>query len=171
MIEFIINTEQAARLLGISSQRLRELTRAGKVPKHGHGRYDAWKLVPAYTESLREVAAGRASNSADGEKLDLVQERALLAKAQREKLEREAAQADRELIAAAEVKSAWFKRCRTARDRLMSLPGSLAPVLAHSDPGRAYELLEEEMRRTLEALAAEPTTGEKEPAHHEEKTK
>jgi phage terminase Nu1 subunit (DNA packaging protein) len=159
-----LNTERAATLLGISAQRLRELTRSGRVPKCGHGRYDPFELVPAYVASLREAAAGRSSmDSAGG--LDLVQERAALAKAQRERLEREAALAARELVPAAEVRATWFKLARAARDNLQSIPDRLAPVLAsENDSAEVHRLMREEIERTLYRVAGpEPTTGGKPP--------
>lgn len=151
-----LNTEQAAALLGLSPQRLRELTRAGKVPKAGHGRYDPFQLVPAYVASLREAAAGRAS---EREGLDLVQERAALAKAQREKLEREAAEAARELIRATEVRATWFRLARGARDALLHMPDRIAPILAsETDAAEVHALLLAEVERVCHRIAQEPTT-------------
>lgn len=154
-----LNTEQMAELLDMSPQRLRELTRRGDVPKAGHGRYDPAQAVPAYCRTIRAAAAGRGGGEGQPGALDLVQERAALAKAQREKLEREAAQAACELVPAEEVKKAWFRVTRVARDRLLALPAQLAPLLARSDSRRAHDLLTAEMRRTLEHIAQEPTTG------------
>lgn len=152
----LLNTEQMAALLDLSPQRLRELTRRGAVPRAGHGRYLVAEVVPAYCRHLREAAAGRASSGAGT--LDLVQERAALARAQREKLEREARQASRELVDVAEVKAAWFRLTRVARDKLLGVPTRIAPLLG-PDAGRAFDVMTAELRQTLEELASEPTTG------------
>lgn len=106
--------------------------------------------------SLREAAAGRAS---EREGLDLVQERAALAKAQREKLQREAAEAARELIRATEVRAAWFRLTRGARDALLHMPDRIAPILAsETDAAEVHALLLAEVERTCHRLAQEPTT-------------
>ena len=68
-------------MVGISQQAVSELVRAGVLPVGGT--YGQWLI--AYCERLREQAAGRMS--ADGSGLDLVQERAALARAQREGIE------------------------------------------------------------------------------------
>lgn len=70
-----------ASLVGISQQRVSELVADGTLPLGGTA--TGWLL--AYCERLREQAAGRLGSEAGG--LDLAQERAALAKAQREGIE------------------------------------------------------------------------------------
>lgn len=72
-------TQETFGLLeGLSQQRVSQLVADGVLPVDGT--FGAWML--AYAERLREQAAGRMS--ADGGGLDLVQERAALARSQRE---------------------------------------------------------------------------------------
>ncbi|MDR2187097.1 MAG: hypothetical protein LBE62_03470 [Azonexus sp.] len=74
-------TQQAfGNLVGVSQSRVSVLIKRGTLPSGATGA--EWLL--AYCEHLREVAARQASE--DGG-LDLVQERALLARAQREGIE------------------------------------------------------------------------------------
>lgn len=65
-------------LIGVSEAKVSQLASEGVIVRGASGH--AWLL--AYCERQREVAAGRAS--ADGGGLDLVQERAALARSQRE---------------------------------------------------------------------------------------
>ena len=80
MIELEARPTQAefAIVIGVSQQNVSALMADGKLPTGG-----TWaELLSAYCNRLREVAAGRMSGELGG--LDLVQERAGLAKAQRE---------------------------------------------------------------------------------------
>ena len=80
MIELQTRPKQAdfASVIGVSQQNVSALMADGKLPTGG-----TWaELLIAYCHRLREVAAGRMSGELGG--LDLVQERAGLAKAQRE---------------------------------------------------------------------------------------
>lgn len=80
-----MDTEQRATqdkfgvLVGISRQAVSSLLARGHLPQDGT--FGDWLL--AYCERLRNAAAGRGT-SGDGESLDLVQERAALARSQRE---------------------------------------------------------------------------------------
>ena len=80
MIELEARPTQAefATVIGVSQQNVSALMADGKLPTGG-----TWaELLTTYCNRLREVAAGRMSGELGG--LDLVQERAGLAKAQRE---------------------------------------------------------------------------------------
>ena len=80
MIELQTRPKQAdfASVIGVSQQNVSALMAEGKLPTGG-----TWaELLIAYCHRLREVAAGRMSGELGG--LDLVQERAALAREQRE---------------------------------------------------------------------------------------
>lgn len=72
-----VTQAEFAVLIGVSEAKVSQLVAEGVIER-GHAAH-AWLL--AYCERLREVAAGRASGDAGG--LDLVQERAALAREQR----------------------------------------------------------------------------------------
>ena len=78
--------------LGLSVARISQLKSAGILPDAPRGKHDLDACRCAYLKHLREVAAGRGSR--DGGGLDLVEERARLARAQAEKVERENAVAE-----------------------------------------------------------------------------
>ena len=73
-----ITQAEFAVLIGVSEAKVSQLVAEGVIER-GHPAH-TWLL--GYCERLREVAAGRASGEAGG--LDLVQERAALARSQRE---------------------------------------------------------------------------------------
>ncbi|CAA2108223.1 hypothetical protein [Variovorax paradoxus] len=73
-----VTQAEFAALIGVSEAKASQLASEGVILRGASGH--AWLL--AYCERLREVAAGRAS--VDGGGLDLVQERAALARSQRE---------------------------------------------------------------------------------------
>jgi len=120
-----------ASLVGLSTERARQLRRAGTLTGE-----TVAELVQSYTANLRAQAAGRAGQ------LNLSDERAALARAQREKLEREAALAKRELLRATEVELAVAALARVIVDALESWPGRLAgPLLGCKDEREAGHLL------------------------------
>jgi phage terminase Nu1 subunit (DNA packaging protein) len=114
-------TELAA-MLGISTRRLRELAAEGVIPRLANGRYPS-DAPAAYCKQLRDIAAGRAS--ADEDSPDLVKERALLARTQRQALEQKMAIDAEELVDARTVVLRFAEMVTRARTRLLGL-GSAA---------------------------------------------
>ena len=105
--------------LGLTDRSVRDLAADGTIPRSRRGRYPLKAGVRAYCAHAREVAAGRASQNGE---LDIVAERARLAKEQADKLEMENAAARGELLPRADVVSALqavFARCRARRSRRM----------------------------------------------------
>lgn len=111
-------TEFAVRV-GITRERAGQLRRAGHLTGET---FD--ELLLAYCSHLREQAAGR---QATGD-IDLPTERALLAQAQRLKLEREAQVARRELVAADDVITAWTRLVGACRSRLLAIPSRMGSL-------------------------------------------
>ena len=59
-----------------------------------------------------------------------------------------------QLAKVSEVKLEAFRRARTARDQILSVPDRVGPILAaENDPDVVRDLLEEELRKALEVLA------------------
>ena len=148
----LLNTEQMAVLLDLSPQRLRELTRRGVTPKAGHGRYDPAATVPAYCRHIREQAAGRA---AAGEGLDLVEERAKLARVQRLEGELRIAEKRRALVPAAEAEEQGRRLAGIIVSALGNLPDRLADELAGmTDPHRMANRIREETDALIQDIRA-----------------
>lgn len=130
---------QLGALLGVSARRIRELAEAGTIPRKG-GRYPVAAAVAAYCENLREVAAGRRGESGDA--LDLTQERALLARSQREHVELKLARERGELVNAAEVERHYVGLVTAARNRLRGVPSKAKGKCTHFSV-RDIEVLED----------------------------
>ena len=136
--------------LGLTDRSVRDLAADGTIPRSRRGRYPLKACVRAYCAHAREIAAGRASQ--DGE-LDIVAERARLAKEQADKLEMENATSRGELLPRAEVVSALqavFARCRA---RLLSLPTKLAPlIVGEPSPAVVQDRITQGVHEALDEL-------------------
>lgn len=99
---------------------------------------DLPELAAAIAEGLPPIAESRA--------------RRMHWMAERERIELQ--QLKGELVSAAEVREAAFKRGREARDALMALPSRLAaPLAVMTDPREVHQLLSEAIRVELTRLA------------------
>lgn len=78
LLDQVISQADFAEMVGISEARVSQLMADGVMPRGGNAH--EWLL--AYCDRLRDQAAGRAGAESGG--LDLVQERAALARSQRE---------------------------------------------------------------------------------------
>jgi phage terminase Nu1 subunit (DNA packaging protein) len=138
------------RLHDLTGQSFRTVTRrlqaAGIEPIAREGRSDLYDSTVALPALLRDPDA------AEGP--DLSRERALLARAQREKLEREAQIAAGQLLDAAVVVQGWQRLCYAVRQHLLALPQALAPqVAAEDDAVACHKLLDDAVYDALSALA------------------
>lgn len=128
-----ISTEDLAALLGVSAVTVTKLHRRKIIPRGSkRGKWDPAACVPAYCEHLREAAAGRRAESG----LDLVQERARLARLQADKVSMEIARLDGTLVEAEQVRQRVVGMIAAAKNRLLALPTSLKsriPTLTVSD--------------------------------------
>ena len=166
-----VTTAELARWLHCTDRAVRMYADKGIISPVGRGKWSLRASVAAVVEHLRAVASQHRSAAAggDGEEpgdLDLTGQRAMLAKRQRERIELELGEKRGELVLVSEVKNAWWKRARAARDKLLSIPDRIIPQIApggHGEQSRAYEVLSREIRQVLEELADEPSTGAPEP--------
>ena len=83
----------------------------------------------AYVRHLRERAAGRASDAAADDGLDLVAERARLAKSQADAQEMRNDVMRGQVVLTADVAASIGQCCATVRDRLLALPSEAAPAI------------------------------------------
>ena len=121
---------EIAEHLDLSQQAVSQLIAAGVLPNATRrGGLDKDVCRIAYVRHLREVAAGRASEAAAAEGLDLVEQRARLAAAQADGQEMKNRTMRAELIprpAMVSVMQASFTNCRA---RLLAIPTKAAPSL------------------------------------------
>jgi len=145
--------DEVANHLGISPTRVSQLKSAGILPEARRRANNLTACRAAYLEHLREVAAGRGSK--DGGGLDLVTERARLARAQAEKCERENAVAEGEFLPRCEVHTAMTATFMRVRSKLLAMPSKLAPYLVGIEtPDTAQAIVKTEIYLALDELAA-----------------
>lgn len=153
-------------LLGISAVRVRELSRRGVFKSSGHGKWDPAQVVPAYCESLRKTAAGRASS--DGEGLELTAERAKLARAQRIRTELQIAAERGALVSAQDVARDAAQLGTVVIAGLYNLPSRVSDSVAGMRSGfeidrtitREIDLLVNDIRASLASKFKVTTTTE-----------
>ena len=121
----LIDTEAKAtqaligQLVGVSQQAISAMVNAGKLPADA----TIGEMLIAYCDRIREQAAGRKGENGE---LDLVQERAALAKAQRENQELKNAVARGEYAPIGLLADVLGKASSAVVDRFDQLPGRLA---------------------------------------------
>lgn len=145
-----ISETDLADLLGLTSSRIRTLTRDGVLKRTGKATFDRREAVRAYCHALREALTkkGHASKGGDA----MAAEKLRLAAALAEKAERANAAARGELIPAAQVAREWSEVLRGVRAGLLSLPSRVGSRLGHLTPHDLSEI-DLEIRSTLNDLA------------------
>lgn len=127
--QMIVTGDELGAWLGVARRTITDYAVEGKVIKAGRG-FDLRASVTAYCAHIREIAAGR-SNGEDG--LDLVAERARLAKEQADAQEMKNALMRGELLKRGDVDAAVAAAFARVRARLISVPAKLAPVVMTMD--------------------------------------
>lgn len=128
-MDAMISAQDLANLIGLSTRRIRELAEKGVIPRGDSGRYPHPGAIQAYCTGLREQAAGRSGDENGGQ--ELVRERALLAREQREAQAIKNATSRRELISAAEAERRWADEMARLRSRLLAVPTDASQSLPH----------------------------------------
>lgn len=123
-----ITKSDLALVVGVSTQAIEALEKKNVIRRIGRGMYAYPQAVQQICAHYREIAAGRASESDD---VDLVTERALLAREQRRGQEIKNAALTGELIEVSVVERAWAAILSAIRSRMLALPSELAQILAH----------------------------------------
>lgn len=145
-----ISETDLADLLGLTSSRIRTLTRDGTLKRVAPATYDRREAVRSYCHALREALTkkGHASKGGDA----MAAEKLRLAAALAEKAERANAAARGELIPAAQVAREWSEVLRGVRAGLLSLPSRVGSRLGHLTPHDLSEI-DLEIRSTLNDLS------------------
>ncbi|MCC2095388.1 MAG: hypothetical protein KDJ29_00765 [Hyphomicrobiales bacterium] len=144
----MIRTDALATLLGVSSSKVRDLTRRGvlqQVPGSRAGTYNLIETVNAYTAHLREGAAGRNI----GDEILRLKTAKLRADALKATLQAQSLQGS--VIPRTEIAGRWISTARIIRSTLLSIPARAAARLNLSASAR--EELEAEIHAALEDLA------------------
>ena len=142
-----LSRAELAAVLGISVRAI------GGIENKGIARRDmpAGEWLRTYVEHLREVAAGRLPGDDD---VDLVHERALLARRQRERIELEMRERSGELVRCSDVISTWSGHINTAKQALLGLPAKAAGLIAPANRrAEAEATLRKLVKETLTELS------------------
>ena len=143
----LIHESELADILGLTSNRVRILTRDGILSRAAPARYDLRATVRAYVEHLRAGARGRAPGDAE-----LKSEKARQTREAADKLAIQNAASRRELLPARDVETAWASTLRNVRAGMLALPSRVAQRLGHLTAHDLSEI-DHEVRAVLSEAA------------------
>ncbi|SIQ46647.1 MULTISPECIES: hypothetical protein [Acidiphilium] len=140
---------EVAAHLGIGQSAVAKLVDMGIFPRTARRGLDLDQCRVAYLGRLREEAAGRAAQG-DGEELDLVTERARLAKEQADRIAMENDLTRRNVVLIEDVVKIVSPLLSNLRTRLLAIPAECAVALAGVKSPAAAEAIV--MRIVIDAL-------------------
>jgi phage terminase Nu1 subunit (DNA packaging protein) len=141
----LLSTSELADEAWVTAQYIGKLERAGVIKKVAYGKYAE--------SAVGEIAAFRAGDPLPGEDspANLTQERILLVRAQREKVELDLAERRGELKSRAESIADMVSMATAVRNRLLAVPDRVASRLGL--PRHDIEVISEEIRAALTELS------------------
>lgn len=158
--------KEVASHLDVSDRTIRDLQSRGVLPQAARGALDLDACRIAYIQHLRERAAGRQGEAEPGN-LDLVHERARLAKEQADRIASRNAIDRGELVAISAVTQAVVSAIELSKARLMRVPA----IVAKADSGLKERIataiedaLEDLSAVRVEAVASEGDDGGEDPS-------
>lgn len=140
---------EIAEHLDLTPRSVRTLISRGVFNKSGRGQLDIDACRIAYVRYLRERAAGRASDGAEAEGLDIMVERARLAKEQADHYAMKNAAMRGELVAVDDVTNAIVAVIGMAQGKLRTVPARIA-----KGDGDVLKRAQREIEDALEDLSA-----------------
>jgi len=142
-----------ARVLVMSERRFYELLKRGVLPRSPvRGKYDLFACIRAYIEHMREQAAGRSSKDGD---LDIVAERARLAREQADAMALKNAVTRGELVPAADIERAKVAIHSIVVPKILAVPRACARKVAREHEARACEaIIRAELHQALREISA-----------------
>jgi len=117
------NIEAIAKLLKLSERRVQQLAKDNIIPKAERGKYDLVSSVHGYVDFLKAKAGG------DFTAEEVLKNKNKLLKAKAEIAEIEKQKATGELIPKEEVKRTWLELVHKIKQKLLSIPNKVAPVV------------------------------------------
>ncbi len=117
------NIQAIAKLLKLSERRIQQLAKDNIIPKAERGKYDLVSSVHGYIDFLKAKAGG------DFTAEEVLKNKNKLLKAKAEIAEIEKMKATGELIPKEEVKSTWLQLVNKVKQKLLSIPNKVAPVV------------------------------------------
>lgn len=144
----ILGSADTARVLGITSRRLQQLTKDGIVVKENYGKYEMTKVVPAYLQFRTSQL-----ESENEEELNFKKEKTLLTRAQRKKAETELAVMKGDLHKAEDVERVMNTMLSAFRNRCLTIPSRASPVLVNKNLNEIKLALRAEINEALQELS------------------
>ena len=117
------NIEAISKLLKLSERRIQQLAKDNIIPKAERGKYDLVSSVHGYVDFLKAKAGG------DFTAEEVLKNKNKLLKAKAEIAEIEKMKATGELISKEEVKRTWLELVHKIKQKLLSIPNKVAPVV------------------------------------------
>ena len=117
------NITAIAKLLKLTERRVQQLAKDDIIPKAERGKYDLISSVHGYIDFLKAKAGG------DFTAEDVIKNKNKLMKAKAEIAEIEKMKATGELIPKEEVKRTWLELVLKVKQKLLSIPNKVAPVV------------------------------------------
>lgn len=146
--EVKVNATQLASIFDVTERRVQQLAKERIIPKGERGEYPLLRCFRAYLKYWRERSDG-------GGKINTLEEKALLLKAQRQREEMKLAEEQSELIPAHEIEALWAGAVAAAKSTLMGWSTKLPEQIAELGDDRAAltALLKDEVNAVLNLLA------------------
>jgi len=117
------NITAISKLLKLTERRVQQLAKDDIIPKGERGKYDLIGSVHGYIDFLKAKAGG------DFTAEDVIKNKNKLMKAKAEIAEIERMKATGELIPKQEVKSTWLELINKVKQKLLSIPNKVAPIV------------------------------------------
>jgi len=117
------NIVAISKLLKLTERRVQQLAKDGIIPKAERGKYDLVSSVHGYVDFLKAKAGGEFTAE------EVIKNKNKLLKAKAELAEIEKMKATGELIPKEEVKRTWLELIYKMKQKLLSIPNKVAPVV------------------------------------------
>ena len=117
------NIQAIAKLLKLSERRIQQLAKEGVIPKAERGKYDLIGSVQGYIDYLKSKVGGEFTAE------EVLKNKNKLLKAKAELAEIDKMKASGELIPKEEVKRTWLELVQKVKQKLLSIPNKVAPVV------------------------------------------
>ena len=142
-----------SQLLKLSERRIQQLAKDEVIPKAQRGEYDMIPCVHGYIDYLKAKIGGEYT----AEDLAINRNRLLKEKADLAEIEKQKQQG--ELITKDEVKKNWLNLLSVLKNKLLSMPNKVAPVvLTYKNVNEVKLILKDKIYDTLHEIAGTDLT-------------
>ena len=138
------NITAISKLLKLTERRIQQLAKDNIIPRAERGKYDLVSSVHGYIDFLKAKAGG------DFTAEDVIKNKNKLIKAKAELAEIEKMKATSELIPQEEVKRTWLELIHKLKQKLLSIPNKISPILVNIKNTNQIKLILQE--KIYEAL-------------------